>query len=199
MPDIQLFSSLGLLVVPVFLDFNQCADIKNEMLRAIKSPATVGAGDEDRVDRAIRNVDYVKMQGEVRQEINQKLTDLIPRIKDHFSVSLSGFEKPQYLVYGVGSFYTPHRDVYSEDEMPSELLQRRVSVVIYLNGEPHNDKEYEGGNLTFYGLMKNPPWDRCGLPLQGESGLLVAFPSDLEHEVSPVTSGVRYTIVTWYY
>ena len=38
---------------------------------------------------------------------------------------------------------------------------------------------------------------QVGLPLVGESGLLVAFDSNLTHAVTPVTHGERYTVVTW--
>ena len=31
-----------------------------------------------------------------------------------------------------------------------------------------------------------------------EQGMLVAFPSELTHEVMPVTYGERYSIVSWY-
>jgi len=35
-----------------------------------------------------------------------------------------------------------------------------------------------------------------GLP--GETGLLVAFAAETLHEVSPVTSGERFTIISWF-
>jgi predicted 2-oxoglutarate/Fe(II)-dependent dioxygenase YbiX len=41
--------------------------------------------------------------------------------------------------------------------------------------------------------------ENVGLPLAGEAGLLIAFPSHLVHSVSPVTAGERYTLVTWFF
>jgi predicted 2-oxoglutarate/Fe(II)-dependent dioxygenase YbiX len=35
-------------------------------------------------------------------------------------------------------------------------------------------------------------------PVIGEPGTLVAFRSETTHEVTPVTHGQRYTIVSWY-
>ena len=49
------------------------------------------------------------------------------------------------------------------------------------------------------GLMADPRWKSVGLGLSGEEGVLVAFRSELLHEVVPVTHGQRYTLVTWYY
>jgi predicted 2-oxoglutarate/Fe(II)-dependent dioxygenase YbiX len=52
--------------------------------------------------------------------------------------------------------------------------------------------------LTFYGLLPGPAWERIGFPLRGEEGLLVAFRSEILHEVTAVRQGDRYTIVTWF-
>ena len=79
-------------------------------------------------------------------------------------------------------------------------LNRRVSLVLFLNGESSAAElnGYAGGSLTFYGLLKQPPWEKCGFNIQGETGLLVAFASDVYHEVTPVTEGMRFTMVTWF-
>jgi len=34
--------------------------------------------------------------------------------------------------------------------------------------------------------------------VRGEAGTLVAFPSETTHEVTPVTSGERFSIASWY-
>jgi SM-20-related protein len=74
-----------------------------------------------------------------------------------------------------------------------------VSIVVFLNGEgdPADDQSYTGGSLTFYGLMRDARADDRGFPVTGEAGLLVAFPSQLVHSVTPVTCGMRFTIVSW--
>jgi SM-20-related protein len=35
--------------------------------------------------------------------------------------------------------------------------------------------------------------------VQGETGALIAFPSEMLHEVTPITRGERFTIVSWFY
>jgi predicted 2-oxoglutarate/Fe(II)-dependent dioxygenase YbiX len=72
---------------------------------------------------------------------------------------------------------------------------------VFLNGSDAGEPAgYSGGSLTFYGLMDDGAGgESVGLPLAGELGLLVAFPSDLLHSVSPVTAGERYTLVTWFF
>ncbi len=73
-------------------------------------------------------------------------------------------------------------------------------VVIFLNAmstEP-GPSDYSGGALTFYGLLEDPAWRDFGFALDPMPGLLVAFPSHIVHEVTPVTAGDRYTIVDWF-
>jgi len=76
-----------------------------------------------------------------------------------------------------------------------------VSLVIFLNRESQEpaDDAYGQGYLTFYGLLDGPHWKKCAFPLKAEPGLLIAFPSDKWHEVTPVSHGRRFTVVTWFY
>jgi PKHD-type hydroxylase len=68
---------------------------------------------------------------------------------------------------------------------PQNGVQRKLSCVILLN----DPSEFEGGILQFKGME-----DRNLLDKQGS---IIVFPSFVEHKVTPVTKGVRYTAVTW--
>jgi SM-20-related protein len=112
----------------------------------------------------------------------------------------------QFLAYGVGDHYKPHRDHYDEsvqraDEKTGTPKARRVSAVIFLNNrsEITTPNHYGGGALTFYGLFDNPTGDTIGIPLEADEGLLITFPSGMLHAVAPVTHGERYTIATWFF
>lgn len=63
---------------------------------------------------------------------------------------------------------------------------RKLSLSIQLSPPEH----YTGGNLEF---------DAGGAPATAgrEFGLAIAFPSFIRHRVSPVTRGVRYSLVAW--
>jgi PKHD-type hydroxylase len=78
-------------------------------------------------------------------------------------------------------FYNKHVDAGP----PVNGLQRKLSISILLN----DPSEFEGGELQFTGIT-----DRKILPTQGS---IVVFPSFVEHNVTPVTKGVRYSAVTW--
>ena len=87
------------------------------------------------------------------------------------------------------------------DQAHEAIHGRRVSVVIFLNRQSQEPAEdtYGEGNLTFYGLLEGPQWEKCAFPLNAEPGLLIAFPSDVWHEVKPVSHGRRMTVVTWFH
>ncbi len=68
---------------------------------------------------------------------------------------------------------------------PQNGIQRKLSCVILLN----DPSEFEGGILQFKGMEDQNLLDK--------QGSIIVFPSFIEHKVTPVTKGVRYTAVTW--
>ena len=51
--------------------------------------------------------------------------------------------------------------------------------------------------VTCYGLLDDPRLRAIGYPLRAETGLLVAFRSDVPREVTPVSRGDRHSVVAW--
>jgi PKHD-type hydroxylase len=68
---------------------------------------------------------------------------------------------------------------------PQNGIQRKLSISILLN----DPSEFEGGILQLKGMEDQNVLDK--------QGTIVVFPSFIEHRVTPVTKGVRYTAVTW--
>ena len=131
--------------------------------------------------------------------IREELLRALPGLATHFELGLIGMQPPQFLLYREGDFFRPHHDDSTEPDAPDFVRQRSVSAVVFVNGSAE-PTAYSGGSLTFYGLMdEGVTGESVGLPLAGETGLLVAFPSHLVHAVSPVTAGERYTVVTWFF
>jgi predicted 2-oxoglutarate/Fe(II)-dependent dioxygenase YbiX len=87
----------------------------------------------------------------------------------------SGYE---LLRYKEGQFYTEHIDSFKE-------RPRAVSCSFILNDN------YEGGEFAFF--------DR-ELKYKLKKGSCIMFPSNFmyPHEIMPVISGTRYSIVTWF-
>ena len=78
-----------------------------------------------------------------------------------------------------------HYDWHIDSFTPKDGVQRKLSISILLS----DPSEVEGGELQFKGIE-----DRKILTKQGS---IVVFPSFIEHRVTPVTKGVRYSAVTW--
>lgn len=76
-------------------------------------------------------------------------------------------------------------DWHMDSNPPQNGSQRKLTCVILLN----DASEFKGGCLQFKGMEEGSVIER--------RGSIIVFPSFIEHRVTPVTEGVRYTAVTW--
>ena len=152
------------------------------------------------VDMAVRSTWEVPLDAAAAAELGGRFGALRSDLAAHFRMTLNGHEGPTLLMYQPGGFYEPHVDRSRSDGLQIAPVCRRVSAIVFLNAmrTPPGPDDYSGGALTFYGLVDDPAWKRIGFALEPEPGLLIAFPSDVVHEVPPVTAGDRYTIVDWF-
>jgi predicted 2-oxoglutarate/Fe(II)-dependent dioxygenase YbiX len=148
----------------------------------------VGQG---RVNDKIRTAETVVISFphviEKNQKVREKLDKYvfasaglaIKKYNEKFPLSLiqedSGYE---LLRYKEGQFYTQHTDSF-------KARPRAVSCSFILNDD------YEGGEFAFF--------DR-ELKYKPKKGSCIMFPSNFmyPHEIMPVTSGTRYSIITWF-
>lgn len=152
------------------------------------------------VDVSVRKTTIARVSESTLSLIEGRLLAIKPELERHFDVATTGYRKPEFLVYREGDFFTAHADSVAAADMPDTVVTgRRVSVVVFLNGESATPSpgSFCGGSLTFYGLWDDPAFREAGFPLTGEPGLLIAFRPQIVHSVSRVTDGERYTIVSW--
>jgi SM-20-related protein len=199
MPNANFFRSLGLFVQENFLAPGFCAELRAEMSHGKSRAAAIfGEKTEGVLEESVRKVATVDVERSLESKTRERLLGVMPALQNHFKVSLDDCQGPEFLKYGVGAFYLAHKD--GNPSGPAKVTRRRVSAVIFLNAQSKEPAEnaYCGGSLTFYGLMDGPEWGKLAFPLEAETGLLVAFRSDVVHEVQPVTAGERFTVVSWY-
>jgi predicted 2-oxoglutarate/Fe(II)-dependent dioxygenase YbiX len=143
------------------------------------------------VDKKIRDTQQVHLLSATTEKLSSiEDVSVLAFINPFYKVEVRDREPSQILHYGVGGHYIPHVDaetLYKDDiglELWEKTLDRDLSVVYFLNDD------FSGGELFF------PVLD---LVIKPEAGMLVCFPSDHNyiHGVRPVTSGHRYTVVTW--
>lgn len=200
MPHASFFAKLGLFVVQDFFDAGLCAKVRAEMRAAPNNRATISRGSEILVDENARRTKWIKVSASTRLLVQDRLLAVMPNVASHFDLALTDCEYLQFLRYGTDDFFEPHTDNSDRDDAFDVVQARQVSVVLFLNGEMEKPEPdgYSGGALTLYGLIDKPGWETKGFSVVGEPGLLIAFRSDVHHEVTPVTHGERYTIVTWF-
>jgi SM-20-related protein len=201
MPKAEFFAHFGFFHVRDFLDAGTCAWLRGEIRGATGEAATVLRAGTRVVDEQVRKVTGTDVSAAAEALVASRLAAIKPELEHHFQVTLEGHEEPSFLRYRPGDFYVAHRDVLDDPGDAAWLRARKVSVVMFLNreGSGWDPDGYGGGALTFAGLLEDRRLRAVGIPLVPESGLLVAFPSDVLHCVTPVTHGERYTIVTWFF
>jgi predicted 2-oxoglutarate/Fe(II)-dependent dioxygenase YbiX len=105
------------------------------------------------------------------------LASTIPYTERYDMQEFMYHEPYQALKYRTGEEYKPHYDGGTESG-------RAISAVIYLNDD------YEGGHIEFPNFK---------IKLKPQKGMLILFPSNFayRHIAHPVTSGTKYSLVTW--
>jgi PKHD-type hydroxylase len=119
--------------------------------------------------------------------IFDKIIDVINGVNDtYFKFELNQFEPLQFTSYDSSrqEFYGQHMDCTMG--IPHKTASRKLSITIQLSDEA----DYDGGDLNLYQGRKP------AVAPKGK-GQLVCFPSYVLHEVTPVTRGLRYSLVTW--
>ena len=98
----------------------------------------------------------------------------------------STLQSMQYTVYHGedNSHYTWHRDIGTGDK----IMKARVTVGIVQLSHP---SEYKGG------VLQIKLEDGEGIDVMKNKGMTTTFPINLLHKVSPVTSGIRKTLIMW--
>jgi len=107
-----------------------------------------------------------------------------------FGLDLDPLRVIQFTVYDdAGGHYEWHWDMHTTPEADNTevIKQRKLSVVTQLNAPD----EYDGG------VFQVAP---CGqlYDIERKKGLTYMFLSFVNHRVSPVTKGTRYSLVGWY-
>ena len=115
--------------------------------------------------------------------------------KIQFNYDLTFFQAIQFAEYKNGGFYGWHQDQTTIN--PSNEI-RKLSLTLVLS----NPDNFEGGELQFYNGGR--PLENMG-EITGEQvtndikaqGSVICFDSRDFHRVTPVTKGVRHSIVCW--
>ena len=185
----------NLYVAKQFLELDICREIVAEMSVAPSDAATVyGRTTSGAVDQSVRQTLRIRPSPVTVELITSRLLELKSVVEQHFGRVLSECEDPQFLHYREGDFFVAHQDG-NTGLLRLDTERRLVSTVIFLSRESETPKPgaHSGGSLVFTDLRTSAKFRTVGEP-----GMLVAFPAETTHEITPVTHGQRYSIVSWY-
>jgi len=138
----------------------------------------------DTYDDELRKSDVMFIENTPETEwIYNRLAGLaIQCNNERYWFDLLGFHNNLQLAsYTEGDFFDWHLDFGA-----GEISDRKLSISMQLS----DPDEYEGGDLQFMLNQKIVSAPR-------EKGTIIVFPSFMMHRVTPITKGVRKSIVGW--
>jgi len=149
-------------------------------------PAKVAAG----LKKDVRNVDAMNFIDNdfVSAKILTKLIDFemskyyINYVSKFPHCNVEKIKEIQGLKYEVGGKYEIHTDSFQK-------YHRELTCILNLNDA------YEGGDFVFY----SPNGKEIIKEVKTQKGQMIFFPSNhlFPHAVTPITKGVRYSLVIW--
>jgi len=107
---------------------------------------------------------------------------LLANVDCSWGWEVNDHEAVQFAEYGINQKYNWHVDNFPLSGAPTD---RKITVICLMN----DPSEFEGGELQIRLYGEFTP--------ELKKGSLIAFPSVLEHRVTPVTKGVRYSSTMW--
>lgn len=101
-----------------------------------------------------------------------------PVNQQQYGFEIEGMEVPHLIRYHPGQQSFEHMDITSEI-----TRNRKLGMLIFLS----DPESYSGGVFSCY----------PGLEIDQSQGNMLLFPAFLLHQVSPIHSGLRYSLATW--
>lgn len=176
------------IVVDKFLTPEECKAIIHSGESNLELKA--GGTEDGQVNQELRKSEISWFSPDAEQTwLFNKIKDCMNGVNtDWFRYNLIGFEGIQFTKYSYRSdeepdYYSSHRDTML---LPGGTI-RKLSFTVQLS----DPEVYRGGDVLLYYSLSDPS------PLSRALGSISFFPSYTVHEVTPVTKGIRYSLVGW--
>ena len=180
-----------------FLTSKQCDELIEKFWQSNSQKSTVAGtykgDDSDVVNEDVRKVQEIRLKNDVVLSDGFKLTkNIIVACEMSNLLNFQFYLKKPYELEDIVVLRYEDTDKYDWhlDIGDCSTSLRKITAIIQLSDE----KDYEGGEFEF-SMSNDKGDDNCYG--SRKKGSLILFPSYLGHRVRPVSSGVRYSIVTW--
>jgi len=179
-------------IFPNALPKNDCDEYLKHCLNIsdFEDSTVDNSGDIENIDMIRKtSISFIKDKDDI---INKLIWGFVKHANDEFfNYKLSYFEETQFAKYDEGCHYDWHQDASPHGGMGN---CRKLSLTFSLSD--HND--YEGGHLQFYNGGRPYDYDGSDVDMLIKSvGTVIVFDSRDWHRVTPVTEGLRYSVVSW--
>lgn len=147
---------------------------------------TGGTTDNNNVNLENRDskIKFIESSNQDNRWIFERLTSTVNNANEKFfKFDLNRIESLQYTVYNKGQYYRDHLDLMYRS---SSNAMRKLSFSLQLS-DPNT---YKGGDLVLK-VGADP------VTVSKTRGTVIFFPSYILHEVTPVTNGIRRSLVGW--
>jgi len=165
-----------------------CEEIISMALQISPQTATVGFSDVQ-VNTSTRRSRVRWITPRENRDLVEEVDNLVHVVNnDAFGVDIFKLLTLQFTEYNAedAGHYDWHNDV---NWGGNRQTHRKLSVVIQLT----DPDKYKGGVFEMKPLfLAPPPEDKLK-----KQGTALIFPSFIEHRVTPVTEGTRYSLVAW--
>lgn len=172
---------------------SECEEIVKHAQMHLAVEATVGHGGGSVVAPNVRvsTIRWLKRHDPVMRVVYDVIeAETHAANADFFGKDVRSFNSVQFTEYPPGAVYNWHQDC---TKVPSEAkltpFDRQLSVCVQLS----HRNSYEGGDFRI-----NPSGTKETIRDFIDIGDMIIFPSELYHKVTPVTEGIRYSLVTWW-
>lgn len=190
-----------------FFSDQEIEKIKELALEISPEDGLIGTGCDDHMkddlnrhikDSSTGNVDYIRRSTlrwiELEKPSEWLYKKIIQTIKEvnalNFNYIITFLEMLQFTEYDEVNkgMYRVHNDSGDNNHIDNSVDIRKISFSVQLS----DSVDYEGGDLILYGEEENQL-----KKMTRNKGDVIFFSSNIEHEVTPVTKGKRYSLVGW--
>jgi|TARA_R100001509_G_scaffold160413_3_gene128197 PKHD-type hydroxylase len=177
-----------------------CDDIVKYGNSLIKEKAFTGSSNYKKIIRPLKRRE-IKQKDKVRKSkvawindpwVYREIRPYIERANKeaNWNFQIHGYEPIQFTEYSKNEHYNYHIDTFHGQGNQTRKLSMTVNLT--------DPKEYEGGDLYFKYLRRDNLMliEQTNKEIK-ERGTVCVFPSYEAHKVTPVTKGVRNSLVLW--
>lgn len=142
-----------------------------------------GGASEEELARLRRSRIFWMQKDQENTWVFEKLAHIASSLNaQYYRFDLTGFGEPLQLT----NYDQSEHGMYGWHQDYNASVSRKLSLVLQLT----DPSQYEGGNLQVLTTIQPQT-------VRKQRGLVVAFPSYVLHQVTPVTSGNRQSLVAW--